>query len=385
MEEQREQRAGKSLSDREPVPVPRSQVSVKTVATVTAVALGMIAVAWILVHSPVAITLTVLAVLLAIAINHGVDQLQVWGVRRGLAVLIMMLLLFAVVAGIFVIIIPSAASQVQDLAQHWPSYWEKIRSSQVYVWLNQHFQVQQKLEQLRNQKLLQHGAEPALKILGSLFEGVVAVVTLLFLLIFMLLYGGRLIRGALAEALPAHRERYERVLGKLYRSIGGYITGLCGIALLNATLMAVFLAIIRVPFFLPLGIVSGMGSFVPLIGVSVSGALIVIVALATQGLWAGIAAVAYIIVYQQFENHIVGPLIYKRTVEVNPLITILGFLFLAELAGIIGAFLTVPIIATVQIVIRELFVLRRERLGLPVGGEIAPSRRRPFWRKPRHA
>ena len=377
----------KSLNDREPVQVPRSQVSVKTAATVTAVVLAVAALAWIVVHSAVSITVTVIAVLLAIALNHGVEWLQKFHIPRGLGILIMMLLVIAVVAGIAFLIIPAASAQIQDLATHWPQFLDKLEHSSTFQWLDQHLNLTERIQRLQSQGgLLQTSAQPALKVVSGVVAAVAGVVTVLFLLIFMLLYGGRLVRGLLAETLPAHRERYERVLGKLYRSIGGYLTGLGGIALLNATLMSIFLAIIRVPFFLPLGILSGMGSLVPLIGVTVSGLVITLVALVAHGTWAAIAVVAYILVYQQFENHVVAPLIYKRTVQVNPLVTILGFVFLAELAGLIGAILTVPIIASVQIVARELFVLRRERLGLPLEGDIAQTdRRRPFWKRPRHA
>jgi predicted PurR-regulated permease PerM len=72
------------------------------------------------------------------------------------------------------------------------------------------------------------------------------------------------------------------------------------------------------------------------------------------------------------------------------LVTLLGIILFAELAGVLGAFLAVPIVGTCQIVIRELLLLRRERLGLPLKGDVAAQLekrghwRPPFWRRPRH-
>jgi len=76
----------------------------------------------------------------------------------------------------------------------------------------------------------------------------------------MLIFGGRVIRAALVEARPERRQVYESVLHKIYRSIGGYLSGLTLICTINATLTTTFLAINRVPFFLPLGILSGASS-----------------------------------------------------------------------------------------------------------------------------
>jgi predicted PurR-regulated permease PerM len=67
--------------------------------------------------------------------------------------------------------------------------------------------------------------------------------------------------------------------------------------------------------------------------------------------------------YGQLEGNVLGPLVYKRTVHVNPLLTLFAVVFFAELAGILGAVLAVPLLATGQIILRELLLVRREKLG----------------------
>jgi predicted PurR-regulated permease PerM len=196
--------------------------------------------------------------------------------------------------------------------------------------------------------------------------------------------------GVLAESLPVHRQRYERVLGKVYHSVGGYLSGLALIAVVNATCATLFLAILGVPYFLPLGILSGLGSLIPLLGATLAGCVLTLVAIASGGLLEGVAVFAYVCVYQQFENHVLGPVVYKRTVELNPLVTLLGIILFADLAGVLGTFLAVPIVGACQIVIRELLLLRRERLNLPLKGDVAEQLGRrggwhPFWRRPRHS
>jgi predicted PurR-regulated permease PerM len=218
-------------------------------------------------------------------------------------------------------------------------------------------------------------------------------VTLLFAVLFMLLFGGRLVDALLAEAVPATRIRYERVLAKTYTSIGGYLGGLVFIALVNAVLNGVVLAALGLPFFVPLAILSGIGSFVPYVGAIAAGGLIALVGLASGGPWMGLAVIGWYLLYQQvLENHILIPLVYRRTIQLNPLVTLLAVVFLGDAAGIVGAILAVPLTAIAQIVVRELILLRRERLRVPATGEVTdaiehgpvPPPRPPEELHPRH-
>jgi predicted PurR-regulated permease PerM len=103
---------------------------------------------------------------------------------------------------------------------------------------------------------------------------------------------------------------------------------------------------------------------VPYAGPLVVGTLISLVALFTVGTWHGIAAAVYFVTYGQVEGNILGPLIFRRTVHVNPLVVTLSILFFGEIAGVVGAIIAVPVIATLQIVLRELLRIRREQLAL---------------------
>ncbi len=380
------------VNDREPVVVPRSQVTVKTVLTICATVVGVVAAIYLLIHGIVTITLTVTAILLAVAFNHGVERLEKWGLKRPLAIGVVMSVVLGALIGVSFLIIPATVAQVRDLADRLPELNERIHQTRLFQWIDARVGVDQRLGSFGwgDSGLMQRAVDPALRLLGGLMAGVGGIVTVLFLVVFMLGYGGRVVRGLLAESLPVHRQRYERVLGKVYHSVGGYISGLAIIAVVNATCATLFLAILGVPFFLPLGILSGLGSLIPLLGATLAGIVLALVALASGGAWDGIAVVIYATLYQQFENHALAPVIYKRTVELNPLVTLLGIILFAELAGVLGTFLAVPIVGTCQIVIRELLLLRRERLNLPLKGDVAEQlekrgpRRPPFWRRPRH-
>jgi predicted PurR-regulated permease PerM len=90
-----------------------------------------------------------------------------------------------------------------------------------------------------------------------------------------------------------------------------------------------------------------------------------VIAMATGGVGTGVACLIYFVAYGQLEGQVLAPLVFRRTVHVNPLVVILSVVFFGELAGIIGAVLAVPAAAALQIVLREVLRERRERLHLP--------------------
>ena len=94
-------------------------------------------------------------------------------------------------------------------------------------------------------------------------------------------------------------------------------------------------------------------------------AIVTVFVLVTGGAWKALAAAIYFVLYGQLEGNILAPLIYRRTAHVNPLVTLLAILFLAELMGIAGAILAVPVAAAAQILMREVLASRRE--GAPGG------------------
>jgi predicted PurR-regulated permease PerM len=201
---------------------------------------------------------------------------------------------------------------------------------------------------------------PLLLAIGGLVKAAAGLVTLLLLAIFMLLFGGNLVSSLLAEVSAANRTQYERIVKNVYRSVGGYVEGLLAICSINAGLTTTFLAITGMPFFLPLGILSGLSSSIPYAGPLVAASTITLLALVTGGPLKAVATGVYFILYGQLEGSVLSPLIFRRTVHINPLVTTLAILFMAEFMGLPGAIIAVPAAATAQILAREILAMREE-------------------------
>jgi Predicted permease len=341
-----------------------SRVTLKTVFTVCFGILMVIALVMAITHSLVAITLTYAALLLAVTLDHGVKMLVRRGLKRSLSIAVVSILLAGLLIGLAFTLIPPAVSQGQTLVEQAPAYIHSARGSHLFGRLNTRFHLADHIEKLEEgfPAMLEGAAKPILAAVGGVLNLAAAAVTVSLLMVFMLIFGGRLIHAALEEARPESRNLYGDVLDKIYRSIGGYLGGLALICTVNATLTSTFLAINGVSFFLPLGILSGLSSMIPYAGPVVTGTVITLLTLITGGGWHALACVIYFIAYGQFEGNVLGPLIFRRTVHVNPLVVILSVLFLGEMAGIVGAIIAVPVVAALQIIVREVLRVRRQQL-----------------------
>jgi predicted PurR-regulated permease PerM len=314
----------------------------------------------------VALTLVVTALMIAIALNHGVALLGRLGLPRPLGIVIVILVGLGLLVGLGFMIVPPAVNQGKALVVRLPEILKAGRDTRIFHALDDRLHIAKRLQAFEHElpHMMQETAAPLLSVLGGVVSGLAAVVTVAVLAIFMLTFGRSLIDALVGEALPARRGLYVDVMDKTYRSIGGYLLGLGVICAANATLTTTFLAIVWVPFFLPLGLVSGLSSLVPYAGPAVVGTTVTVIALATKGTGTGIACAIYFLAYGQLEGQVLAPLIFRRTVHVNPLVVVLSILFFGELGGLLGAVLAVPAAATIQIVVREILQVRRDRLHL---------------------
>ena len=125
---------------------------------------------------------------------------------------------------------------------------------------------------------------------------------------------------------------------------------------------ALTLWILHVPYALTLGVVVAIGDLVPLVGATIASILVIAVAYFAGGTTDGIIVFVVIMVYQQIENHLIQPAVYRRTVQMPALVVLIAVLTGAALLGILGALIAIPIAGTIQVVVRDLLRERAERI-----------------------
>jgi len=202
-----------------------------------------------------------------------------------------------------------------------------------------------------NQEKLTSGA---LSTAATLTEIVTGALLTLFTLIF-LLSGGRGIYAYLTKIVPAGSRDRVRAAGRAgFGSLIGYVRATFLVALVDAVGIGSGLAILGIPLALPLASLVFLGAFVPLIGAVLTGFVAVVVALLAKGFIYALITLGLIIAVQQVESHVLQPLLMGRAVSIHPLAIVLAIATGAVLAGIIGALLSVPLLAFLNSAIRVL-------------------------------
>src|SRR5438067_8929715 len=217
-----------------------SQVTLKTVFTISFGVLAVVSLVYFLLRTQFSVTLALGAALVAVALNHAVEALSRRGLHRKWAVLVVVFGMLALGTGLSFLIVPPVVAQAKAFIADAPVLWDKLRHTHLFLFLDARFDLS---EQLKQSVPAAAGAvAPVLVAIGGALSAIGTLITLTLVAIFMLIFGGELIEAVLAEASSANRERYQRIAQKIYGSIGGYVGGLFAICSINPTLTTTFLA-----------------------------------------------------------------------------------------------------------------------------------------------
>ena len=197
--------------------------------------------------------------------------------------------------------------------------------------------------------------------------GSIIHVVIIPILAFFFLKEGRTIRDnliGLVEEGP-RRALLEDVLADVHLLLAHYMRALVVLSIATFTAYGIFFGIMGVPYGVLLAAVAALLEFIPMIGPLSSGVVIVLVALLSHS--HPLAVLIFLLVYRVFQDYVLQPHLMGQGVEVHPLLVIFGVFAGAEVAGIPGTFLSVPIIALVRILFLRIRKARMTAQLSPVG------------------
>jgi predicted PurR-regulated permease PerM len=342
----------------------------RTVARCTLVVIGLVlatllllSLAW---QTRQVLTWIVIAVFFAVALHPAVTWLtrRASWCKRWLATLIVYVVAFALIGGMIAVFVVPLVNEGTQLADNVPTLISDIRAGRGPIGsVADRFHALQYIEshsaQIRGY-LTGLGA-PTLAALRGAATGIAGVVTIFVLSYLMVLEAPKVVDGFLALFDEQRAERIRRVSHDCAKTVTGYITGNLLISLICGLLTFGVLEIMRVPFAGLIALFVGLVDLIPLVGATL-GAVVAVLAGFTHSVTAGIVVVVFFVVYQQLENHLLQPMIFARTVQLNPLAVLLAILIGVELAGILGALLAIPVAGIIQIIARDIWDTRRGRL-----------------------
>jgi predicted PurR-regulated permease PerM len=320
------------------------------------------------------LTWIIIAGFFAVALHPAVTWLQrraMW-CKRWLATLVVFIVAFAFLGGLIAVFVVPLAREGTQLANNMPQLVSDVRAGRGPVGnLAERFHVlsyvQSHAAQIRG--YVSGLGAPTLALVRGAATGVAGVVTIFVLSYLMVLEAPKVVDGFLALFDERRAQRIRRVGHDCAKTVTGYITGNLLISVICGLLTFAVLAVLSVPYAGLIALFVGLADLVPLVGATL-GAVVGVIAAFTHSVTAGIIVVVFFLVYQQLENHLLQPLIFSRTVQLNPLTVLLAILIAVELAGILGALLAIPVAGIIQIIVRDIWDTRRGRLKAePTVGE----------------
>jgi predicted PurR-regulated permease PerM len=348
---------------------PRTVLLVLGIAVLVALVLVLGYLAW---H---VLTWILIAILLAAALNPAVEVFERRGLKRGWAASLVFGLALLFLTGIGFLVIPPLVAQVGDFIEAVPDFIDDLTAGRGPLgFLQDDYQIVDRIREAIDRQ----GAAgvlglsvPVLDLARSVVTAVVGVLTIIFLTYFILLEGPRTIQRFLELLPPGTRVRYERVGRDVYRTVSGYVTGNLLISLIAGIISTAVLFAAGSDYAIALGVVVAILDLIPLAGATLAAIIVSTVVFIETDWLRGVIVVGFFVAYQQFENHVLQPLVYGRTVQLSPLAVLCAVLIGAELAGILGALVAIPIAGSLIAVSREVLLYRRESaIETPSGIEL---------------
>jgi predicted PurR-regulated permease PerM len=187
-------------------------------------------------------------------------------------------------------------------------------------------------------------------------------VTLTFLALFLLMERPSITDWLFGFAHPVVEARWRPVVEESIKAVSSSLIGNVAISLVAGTVAGLSAWAFGLPFPIVLAVITGFLDLIPQVGATVAAVILVAVALTVSPV-AAVGMGVIQLIYQQLENYVVYPLVYRRAVELTAFTTIVSVLIASSILGVVGAILAVPFAAVIKIMIREAGRPRRERMA----------------------
>ncbi len=330
-------------------------------------ALG-VALAYLMVRALAAVTQVLTIIGLSLFLGIGLQPVVEWlgrhRVRRPLAVTFIIVGFVAVVGGFLAAAIPPITHEAHELMVNFPRYRRNVAAGRgwlghIVAKLHLSSYIRPNSAAAKKLKLAAVGGViGAGKLLLSASASVVAIIALT---IYFLIALPSVAELWLSFVPASRRERASLLAEEIFGRVGGFVLGNVITSLVAGVGTTVWLMIFDVPYAFLLGLFVAILDLVPVVGSTIAGVVVSLVAL-SKGLSIAIATGAFYVGYRLFEDYLLVPRVMNRTVRISPGLTIIATLLGAELWGLIGALVAIPIAAAMRLVLEEVVFPATDRL-----------------------
>jgi len=294
--------------------------------------------------------LVVIALFLAVSLEPVVRWLMRRGMPRATAVALVLVAFIALVAAFLWSVVPPVVGQGGKLVHDLPGYLRELSDDSTVVRaVTDRYHLTDRLSAFV-------AGLPAKLAGGAVgffhrFMGTVGSTLTVLVLTMYLMADLPRVRDRFVRLFPdRRRSRAAEIVDVMVDKVGGYMIGNITISVFAGTTSFICLEWVGVPFALPLAVTVAITDLIPLIGATLGAALCVTVSLFTVGLWPKTVVVAvFFILYQQVENYLLVPRVFRNTVNLPAVVVLLVALLGGSLFGLAGTLMAIPIAATVKV------------------------------------
>lgn len=301
-----------------------------------------------------------IAFIIASAITPLVDKLEDRKIPRVLSLIGVYIILLGVIVLVVMLIIPPVTTQLGQLASNIPYYYQEVSgwlanadaSSQAALGLQ---------DMLQNwTSNLGQGVSGIFSFLGS-FMGVMVGAFLSLVIAFYMSLQKDSVKKFVRSVTPKKYQPYAiQLTRRIQEKMGAWITGQLVLCLVIGVLAYVSLLIMGIKYALVLALFAGMTEIIPYIGPWIGAVPAVFLGFLQSPVLGLIVLIVYIVVIQQLENSVVVPVVMKKAVGLNPIITIIAIAIGGQLAGVAGAIIAIPLAVVISIVLKDIVEFNKE-------------------------
>lgn len=275
--------------------------------------------------------------------------------QRVKAIIVVVALLSSVLIGLIWALLPPLVAQTHLLIENIPSYATALKQHQgpiVDVLRDLHIFNPDSINPEDLGKNFAQFVGPAVDFVAAAFNSVVRLFTVLGLMVFMMLEGPRWRRAFWRLTGEHYQRRYGGLVHQMYLSVANYARGNILISVCATFSAFIAMLILKVPYSVPLSILVGILDLIPIIGATLGALVVVTVCLFISTKTAVLIAI-FFIAYQIVENTFLSNFIYGKSNQISPLTVFIASLFGANIAGLLGALVAIPVASSLDILVRD--------------------------------
>jgi predicted PurR-regulated permease PerM len=285
-----------------------------------------------------------IALLLMLILNPLVRKLRRFKIPKPLAIFILYVLILGTIALSLASIIPPLVEQTNNFTKNLPDYISNLPISDVIK------------SQLEKDLLSSVGNMPSqiLRFSVSIFSNLLIVLTVIVFAFYLLLTRDNITKELKIYIGEKYALEIDKILDELEIRLGGWARGQLLLMFSVGLLTYIGLAMLGLPYALPLSILAGIFEALPIVGPIIAAIPAVLIGLGTSSIMGlSVAALAFLI--QQLENQILVPKIMEKSAGTSPVVILLAIAIGFKLAGIAGVVVSVPVLIIAQVFLEKYF------------------------------